>query len=204
MCNWGQRRGRGGVILAGLMRNSSHRSCTSAELRELLGNDEGADKLRRSLDVAAASDLTLLLSGESGVGTSLIAEWIHHRSSRAHAPLATIDPSRMSPLAFATDLAMLTPGGTLVIDDVATLTPRGQDVLFRHLDCGWRPPMPEQLPARIIVATRQNLYAEVLAGRFRHDLFYRLNLIHLEIVPGTVTSVCKSEQTLVVSGITLG
>lgn len=180
-----QRRGGGGVMLTDRMRNRPRTSRNPAETRGLVLDTDIDDELRWSIEAAANSDLTVLLSGDCGGGQSLIAQLIHQSGPRAQAPLATINPARMSSVAFATDLALLAPGGTLVIDDVARLTPRLQVVLFRHLDCALRSAaMSCQLPAaRVIVATRQSLYAEVLAGRFRHDLFYRLNIIQLQIMP---------------------
>ena len=157
-----------------------------ADLQQMVGDSEGIAELRVSIELAAWSDATVLLSGESGAGKTLTAGLIHHRSSRALAPLALIKPARMSSVGFASDLATLAPGGTIVIDLVGHLTPPMQGVLLRHLEwCIEAGAMQSrgEAPARLIVATRRDLFADVCAGRFREDLYYRLNQIHLAVMP---------------------
>jgi two-component system NtrC family response regulator len=154
--------------------------------QQLIGHSEAIAELRTSIELAAASDVTVLLSGESGAGKTLAAQLIHRGSSRALAPLVLVSQSRRSSVGFATDLATLAPGGTIVIDHVETLTPQAQSALLRHLESSiqsveLRPYQPK--PARLIVTTRKDLFSEVGAGRFRDDLYYRLNIIHVPVVP---------------------
>lgn len=153
--------------------------------QQLVGHSEVVDNVRRSIELAASSAVTVLLTGECGVGKTLIAQLIHRRSSRANSPFVTINPVRTSSVAFAADLAALAPGGTLVVEHAAALNTRMQAVLFRHLDCRLAPSQPPGRlpPARLIITARQSLFAEVVAGQFNENLFYRLNLIHLEIPP---------------------
>jgi DNA-binding NtrC family response regulator len=167
------------------MRDSRRSPARAAGSQQLIGQSDVIDEVRRSIELAASSAVTVLLTGERGVGKTLIAQLIHRRSSRANSPFVTINPVRTSSVAFAADLATLAPGGTLVIEQAATLNPRMQAVLFRHLDCPPQPSLPSDRlpPARLIITTCQSLFAEVLAGQFNEDLFYRLNLIHLEIPP---------------------
>ena len=152
---------------------------------------------------AAASDAVLLLRGESGTGKNVLARWIRANSPRADAPFVTINaPSLSGDLmtsalfghrkgAFTGAIADVTgkvqeaEGGTLLLDEVGDLTPDAQARLLRFLNDRTYERLGEarerQADVRLIAATNRELEAEVQAGRFREDLFHRLNVVTLTL-----------------------
>jgi NtrC-family two-component system response regulator AlgB len=152
---------------------------------------------------AAASDAVLLLRGESGTGKNVLARWIRANSLRADAPFVTVNcPALSGDLmtsalfghrkgAFTGAIADV-PGkvqeaesGTLLLDEVGELTPDAQARLLRFLHDRTYERLGEarerQANVRLIAATNRDLEAEVRAGRFREDLFYRLNVVTLTL-----------------------
>src|SRR5579862_8995990 len=155
---------------------------------------------RRVLELAekvADASTTVLITGESGTGKDQLARWIHERGARHDAPLLKIDcaslPSELveSELfghergaftgAVARKLGRLemAQAGTIVLDEVAALAPGMQAKLLRVLDdrtferLGGTETL--RMEARIMALTNTNLNKAVVAGRFREDLFFRLN-----------------------------
>jgi NtrC-family two-component system response regulator AlgB len=162
--------------------------------------------LRRQLLVAAKAAKTLvnvLLLGENGTGKTHLARSIHEQSARREQPFVTVNcPCLQSQLleselfghvrgAFtgavsdASGLVAAAEGGTLFLDEIGELPPALQPKLLRLLQerCYERVGEARTRSAdiRIIAATNRDLAAEVAAGRFREDLFYRLNVISLEL-----------------------
>ncbi len=160
------------------------------------------------LDLArrvAATDTTVLLTGESGVGKEVFARYIHHHSARRAGPFvavncAAIPESLLESVLFGhekgsfTGAASAQPGkfeqangGILMMDEVAELPLNLQAKLLRVLQereverVGGRLPIP--LDVRVIAATNRELASWVREGRFREDLYYRLNVFPLEIMP---------------------
>lgn len=150
---------------------------------------------------AAASDAVVLLRGESGTGKNLLARWLRANSARAGAPFATVNcPALSGDLmtsalfghrkgAFTGAIADVggkvqeAEGGTLFLDEVGELTADAQARLLRFLNDRTYERLGEarerQADVRLIAATNRMLEEEVKAGRFRDDLFYRLNVITL-------------------------
>ncbi|SFD05615.1 regulatory protein, Fis family [Thiohalospira halophila DSM 15071] len=157
----------------------------------------------RSASLVAASDVTVLLLGESGTGKGRLAEAIHAASPRAAGPMVAVNCGaipdslaeselfghRRGAFTGAVDEApgriRAASGGTLFLDEVAELPPSAQAKLLRFLETGEVQTVGEATPrradARVVAATHRDLEAEVAAGRFRADLFYRLNIVPLEI-----------------------
>jgi len=129
---------------------------------------------------AAASDAVLLLRGESGTGKNVLARWIRANSPRAHAPFVVAS----SPSAWQ-DRVQSAEGGTLLLDEVGDLTTDAQTRLLRFLndrtyglsgDAHGR-----QADVRVLAATNRDVERQVQAGRFREDLFHRLNVVTLPL-----------------------
>ncbi len=170
---------------------------------EAIGPGPGPDDADPMIGYArrvAGQDATILIGGEPGAGKSRLARIVHDLSPRRHGPFATIRCAAAEADGFAEDLLGPTGDpadgrgrvaeactGTLVLDDVDALAPRAQAVLLGWIEDvdrrgdGWGPhrsPRP-----RLIATTRLVLGEEVAEGRFRTDLFYRLNVIGLQLAP---------------------
>jgi two-component system response regulator HydG len=171
--------------------------------REIVGQSA---PLRRVLDVAAQaapSSATVLILGESGTGKELIARSIHEKSGRSGAFVATncaaIPESILEAELFGHERGAFTgavgrregrfaraKGGTLFLDEIGELSPAVQVKILRVLQDGEYEPIGGHTlksDARIIAATNRDLRAEVDAGRFREDLYYRLNVISVTAPP---------------------
>jgi two-component system response regulator HydG len=172
--------------------------------REIVGQSSA---LRRVMDVgnqAAPSSATVLLLGESGTGKELIARHIHGRSARASGPFVAVNCSAIPESilegelfghergAFTGAVARRdgrfarAAGGSLFLDEIGELTPAVQVKLLRVLQEGEYEPLggdTVKADVRIIAATNRNLQQEVEAGRFREDLYYRLNVIAITAPP---------------------
>jgi transcriptional regulator with PAS, ATPase and Fis domain len=154
---------------------------------------------------AAASDATVLLTGESGTGKEVIAQQIHRWSPRAQEPMVAVDCSALAENLLESELFghergaftgadRRRPGrfelahrGTLFLDEIGELAPALQVKLLRALQertferVGGREPIA--VDVRVIAATNRDLAAAVRDGRFREDLFYRLDVIRLQLPP---------------------
>jgi two-component system response regulator HydG len=164
--------------------------------------------LRQALDLArqvARSEATVLLTGESGTGKELFARLIHARSERASGPFvvvncAALPESIMESELFGYERGAFTGanqrrigrfeaahGGTLVLDEVGELSPKVQVKLLRVLQEGSFERLGSnqavRVDVRVVAATNRELEEEIRAGNFREDLFYRLNVVRLEIPP---------------------
>ena len=152
----------------------------------------------------APSDETLLLVGESGTGKTELAKVVHARSARAAGPLVTVFCSTLAEGVLESELFghakgaftgavadrpgkfETAQGGTLFLDEIGELSPSAQARLLRFLQdkvverVGSNQAVP--VDARIIVATNRNLQEEVAQGRFREDLYYRLNILECQLV----------------------
>ncbi len=150
-------------------------------------------------------DVTVLITGESGTGKELVARAIHRRSQRAAQPFVAINcsaiPATLVEAEFFghekgafTDARESRPGkfeqadgGTLFLDEVGDLAIDAQAKLLRALQerqiqrIGARAPRP--VDVRVVAATNKDLESEAQAGRFREDLFWRLNVIHVRLPP---------------------
>jgi two-component system, NtrC family, response regulator AlgB len=154
---------------------------------------------------AASSDAVVLLRGESGTGKNVLARWIRANSPRADAPFITVNCPALSgdlmtsalfghrkgaftgAVADVAGKVQEAESGTLLLDEVGELTGDAQARLLRFLNDRTYERLGDarerQADVRLIAATNRDLEAEVRTGRFREDLFYRLNVVTLTLPP---------------------
>ena len=156
------------------------------------------------LQLAERLDASLLITGESDAETEDIARMVHGRSQRQDAPFVTIHCGNVSDAQFESQLLgdkhrslygataentgrlQQASGGSLVMVDVGELGRPMQEALLRFLTTGafHYPERPSRVvDVRIIATTSRPLFERVVAGNFRDDLYYRLNVIHISIPP---------------------
>jgi DNA-binding NtrC family response regulator len=173
--------------------------------RTLVFASEAMRRLAVLVGRVAPRDVTVLVTGESGTGKERVAEAIVRASRRAERPFVRFNCAALSPeLAEAelfghakgafTGATRARPGlfgeadgGTILLDEVGELAAEAQAKLLRVLQDGEVRPVGEErsrkVDVRVIAATHRDLGEEVRRGRFREDLFYRLNVVHLAIPP---------------------
>ncbi|MGD8859739.1 MAG: sigma-54 dependent transcriptional regulator [Myxococcales bacterium] len=179
---------------------------TDPELaRELLGESEPMDGVRRLVQLASQTNTTVLLRGDTGTGKSHIARLIHRHSPRADRPFVTVDCAALSETLaesqlFGHERGSFTGainrhvgaiesagGGTLFFDEIADLPQSVQGKLLRVLEdrvfarVGGGRELPVE--ARIVGATRRDLTEMVEEGRFREDLLFRLTVLEVPLPP---------------------
>ena len=163
--------------------------------------------LRRVLDMVARvapKDVTVLLTGESGVGKDVLAATLHAHSRRADKPLVRVNAAAIPGELAESELFGHTKGaftgatdarkgyfqqadkGTLFIDEIGELPLAIQAKVLRALQSGEVQPVggrAETVDVRLVAATNRDLAAEARAGRFREDLYYRLNVVPIRVPP---------------------
>lgn len=174
----------------------------SATTHEIRIWDESEPMIAEARRVAP-QDATVLISGDVGTGKSRLARAIHDLSPRQHGPFVTIRCSTLAPDGlteelFGRDFEFGSPvsglgrldeasEGTLLLDDIDTLSPRSQAALVRWIEDDAREAAnlvrPRPKHPRLIATSRSMLSERVTEGRFRSDLFFRLNVIGLSLVP---------------------
>ncbi len=160
----------------------------------LVGRSIVVKGLRAALQRVAGVDSTVLLTGESGTGKELAALALHSMSHRAAASFVPLNCAALSPALIETELFgqagrdglfVYAQGGTLFLDEVAELALPLQGLLLRALESRRiRPVGSEQevaLDLRIVAASNRPLRGEVEAGRFRADLYYRLQVVEISL-----------------------
>jgi two-component system response regulator HydG len=172
--------------------------------REIVGSSAA---WRRVIDVAtqaAPSTATVLVLGESGTGKELLARYIHEKSARPNGPFVAVNCAAIPETILESELFghergaftgavgkkdgrfAKAAGGTLFLDEIGELSPQVQVKLLRVLQEGEYEPLggnTVKADVRIVAATNRDLLAEVQAGRFREDLYYRLNVIAVTAPP---------------------
>lgn len=171
----------------------------------LQGESPAILSLLRSARIAAKTDVTLLLLGESGTGKELLAKAIHHESLRHNKPFITINCAALPEALAESELfghrkgaftgahenalgrIKSAEGGTLFLDEIGELPLAVQAKLLRFLESGECHALGESkavtVNTRIVTATNRDLQQEVKDGHFRKDLFYRLNIVPLQLPP---------------------
>ena len=172
----------------------------------LLGDSETTIALRRSIDMAARSSAKVLILGETGVGKEVVARSIHDESARRGRPFVAVNCSGIPETLLESELfghvrgsftgayrdkpgvIRQAHGGTLFLDELGEMSPRMQAVLLRFTESGEMHPVGADAPAppsdvRLITATNRDLRAQIEGGTFRQDLYYRLNVIEIRVLP---------------------
>src|SRR3989440_8460767 len=165
-------------------------------------------EMRRSFEMAdrvAPTDSTVLILGESGTGKDLLAQEIHARSPRAGKPYVAVNCAALPETLIESELFgyergaftgaaqqkkgkfELASGGTIFLDEIGDMNPVTQAKVLRVLEnrtierLGGTQSIP--VDVRVISATHRNLQAEIRAGKFREDLFYRLRVVTIDLPP---------------------
>jgi formate hydrogenlyase transcriptional activator len=178
---------------------------SGGDLRSLTGDCPAMRAVRTAIGQVAHTDSTVLILGETGTGKELVARAIHQLSPRRDRLLVAVNCAALAPSVIASELFgheagaftgatrrrigrfELADRGTLFLDEVAELTPEVQVMLLRVLQersierVGSQTPIP--VDVRLIAATHQDLPRAVHEGRFRADLFYRLNVFPIHVPP---------------------
>jgi two-component system response regulator AtoC len=135
----------------------------------------------------APTNIPILLLGESGTGKEVLAQQIHAASSRANEPLAKIACASMSAESLANELGLRggrdAQSGTVIFDEVSELDADCQKMLLYALPDGEVRPRPGIISSRVISITSKKLDEDMRAGRFRSELYYRINGVCLRLPP---------------------
>jgi DNA-binding NtrC family response regulator len=173
--------------------------------KDIITRNERMRAVLRAAEKASASSIPVLIEGESGVGKELIARAIHGSGTRRAKPFVAVNcgaipENLVESVLFGHEKGAFTgatdrhvgkfveaSGGTLFLDEVGELPPAAQVKLLRALQEDQVEPVgarkPAKIDVRIISATNRNLIADVKAGRFREDLFYRLHVFPITVPP---------------------
>ena len=171
----------------------------------LEGNSPEFNSIIRSARIIAATDVTVLVLGESGTGKELLAHALHRSSPRREEPFVAINCAALPEQLVESELfghrkgaftgaienqpgrISAAEGGTLFLDEIGELPLSIQAKLLRFLESGECQAIGENAPrkvnVRIIAATNRDLHSQVRQGLFREDLYYRLNVVPLELPP---------------------
>ncbi len=172
---------------------------------QIIGRSPAIQQAFRQIALVAGSDLSVLVTGETGTGKELVAAAIHKHSRRASKSYLPVAPVALNPdlieselfghaagsfTGATTDRAGLfekAEGGTILLDEIGDLPQATQVKLLRVLEQGEFTRVGEttsrRCDVRIIAATHRDLHHAVLEGEFREDLFYRLNGLHIHLPP---------------------
>ena len=171
----------------------------------IVGNSPAIQRVFRQIALVAASELTVLITGETGTGKELVAAAIHRHSRRRDHPYLAIAPVALNSDLIESELFghvrgaftsaeesrvglfELAEGGTVLLDEIGDLPLSVQVKLLRVLEqgeyCRVGESQPRRCNVRVLAATNRDLLTAVAEERFREDLFYRLNGMHVHLPP---------------------
>ncbi len=177
----------------------------AAQEVEMIGRSPAIEALRETVLRVAGSELSVLVLGENGTGKEVVAQMLHYHSPRRQRPLVAVNCAALTPTLLESELfghekGAFTGadetrigkfehahGGTLFLDEIGELSPEGQAKLLRAIErgeivrVGGNVPIP--VDVRVVAATNRDLTREVKEGKFRQDLFYRLNVVTVLLPP---------------------
>lgn len=185
------------------LRAEVYRQLSGQQNREMIGQSAPMQHLREETELVGRSDLTVLITGETGVGKELVAQAIHRASSRAGKPMVSINCAALPDTLAESELFghvrgaftgatserrgkfELANGGTLFLDEVGELSLTVQAKLLRVLQSGHLQRVgsdqEHRVDVRLIAASNRDLAEEVRLGRYRADFFHRLSVYPLEV-----------------------
>jgi transcriptional regulator with PAS, ATPase and Fis domain len=172
----------------------------------IIGSSPALQRVLAAAAQLATSSVRVLITGETGVGKDLLARSIHCQSSRAHRRFVALNCAGLSETLLESELFGHVKGsftgayrdrvgcleqahhGTLFLDEIGEMSLRMQALLLRTLETGEIRPVgsdgaPLHVDVRVISATNRNLVEMIEKGTFREDLYYRINVAHLEVPP---------------------
>lgn len=178
---------------------------TLEDVDDLIGESEGMKKVLREVESVAQSSSSVIITGESGTGKELIARAIHANSPRKYFPLISVHCGALTESLLESELFghekgaftgatfnrkgrfEMADGGTIFLDEIGTISPKMQIELLRVLETrtfvrvGGNKEITSDF--RVICATNRDLKGMVEKGTFREDLYYRLNVVNINIPP---------------------
>ncbi len=188
-----------------LRENRELRASGAPGTQILVGKSPAMQRVWALINKVASSRSTVLITGESGTGKELVARAIHWKSSRSGQPFLPVNCAALAEGVLESELfghvkgaftgatadragiLVSAGGGSVFLDEIGEISPAMQVKLLRVLQERRVKPVgsSEEIPfeARVLAATNRNLEAEVKSGRFREDLYYRLNVIAIELPP---------------------
>jgi DNA-binding NtrC family response regulator len=198
-----------GLARIAKLRPSEDEATSSADLEllrsNLIGRSEPFEKVLQQVQQIAGYDVTVLVEGETGTGKELVARALHYLSHRCDGPFVAVNCGSIPEALFENELfghkkgaytdarheqvglVADAAGGTLFLDEIDTLSLRSQAALLRFLETRKFAPLgsrsAKRVDVRIVAATNQDLASEVERGRFRNDVFFRLDMLALRIPP---------------------
>jgi len=175
------------------------------ELKNIIGKSRSMKEMIDMLAMIAPSEATVLITGESGTGKELVAKSIHHNSNRKGHPLIVVNCAALTETLLESELFghekgaftgadkrregrfMKANRGTIFLDEIGETSPKMQAKLLRVIQereiqrVGGEETL--SVDVRILAATNRNLEADIIEGKFREDLYYRLNVVALNVPP---------------------
>ncbi len=188
-----------------LLKSRNRMADQAAERVQLIGDCPAIEALRSTIRRVADTDLALLILGENGTGKEVVSQLIHYLSRRRNEPFVAVNCAALTESLLESELFghekgaftdahearagrfELASGGTLFLDEIGDMSLSGQAKLLRVLEekvvvrVGGS--LPIHTDARVVAATNQNLAKMVREKRFREDLFFRLNVVTLDLPP---------------------
>ena len=171
----------------------------------LVGNSEAMVEVYKTIEKIKDSRATILILGETGTGKELVARAIHFNSTRSEKPFLPVNCAALAETLLESELFgyvkgaftgaardkqgvfEVAHGGTVFLDEIGDISPRLQQILLRVLENGEIQPVGSttrrKVDVRVVAATNRELEGMVKQGTFRADLYYRLNVISLELPP---------------------
>ena len=178
---------------------------TGADVPDLIAESKAMQPVLRLIEKVGPSIANVLITGEPGTGKEVVARWLHYRSDRAHRPLVTVNTGGLSEGVFESEMFGHVKGaftdakadrigyfevadrGTLFLDEIGNVPLAQQAKLLRVLETGELQRVgssrTRRVDVRILSATNSELDRAVADGRFREDLYYRLNAVEIRLPP---------------------